>query len=104
MEINNLEKNNQIEINNEIVNEQEQKSFLETTLGRVINTGIDIGIRAILPDFIEDQIIEIKDTLLEKLDKLLENRSRLSSYSCKKYYVAGINDIMSIILNRKYQN
>ena len=64
MEINNLEKNNQIEINNEIVNEQEQKSFLETTIGKVINTGIDIGIRAILPDFIEDQAINLKDNLL----------------------------------------
>ena len=64
MEINNLEKNNQIEINNEIINEQEQKSFLETTLGKVINTGIDIGIRAILPDFIEDQAINLKDNLL----------------------------------------
>ena len=53
---------------------------------------------------IKDIPKEIKDTLLEKLDKLLENRSRLSSYSCKKYYVAGINDIMSIILNKKYQN
>lgn len=63
MEINNLEKNNQIEINNEIINEQEQKSFLETTIGKVINTGIDIGIRAILPDFIEDQVINIKDNL-----------------------------------------
>ena len=64
MEINNLEKNKKIEINNEIVNEQEQKSFLETTLGKVINTGIDIGIRAILPDFIEDQAINLKDNLL----------------------------------------
>ena len=63
MEINNLEKNNQIEINNEIINEQAEKSFLETTIGRVINTGIDIGIRAILPDFIEDQVINIKDNL-----------------------------------------
>ena len=63
MEINNLEKNNQIEINNEIINEQEQKSFLETTIGKVINTGIDIGIRAILPDFIEEQVINIKDNL-----------------------------------------
>ena len=53
---------------------------------------------------IKDIPKEIKDTLLEKLDKLLENRSRLSSYSCKKYYLAGINDIMSIILNGKYQN
>ena len=64
MEINNLEKNNQIEINNEIINEQEQKSFLETTIGKVINAGIDIGIRAILPDFIEDQAINLKDNLL----------------------------------------
>ena len=63
MKINNLEKNNQIEINNEIINEQEQKSFLETTIGKVINAGIDIGIRAILPDFIEDQVINIKDNL-----------------------------------------
>ena len=53
---------------------------------------------------IKDIPKEMKEALLEKLDKLLENRSRLSSYSCKKYYVAGINDIMSIIHNRKYQN
>lgn len=53
---------------------------------------------------IKDIPKEMKEALLEKLDKLLENRSRFSSYSCKKYYVAGINDIMSIILNRKYQN
>ena len=53
---------------------------------------------------IKDIPKEMKEALLEKLDKLLENRSRLSSYSCKKYYVAGINDILSIILNRKYPN
>ena len=53
---------------------------------------------------IKDIPKEMKEALLEKLDKLLENRSRLSSYSCKKYYIAGINDIMSIILNGKYQN
>ena len=64
MEINNLEKENNIEVNNNIVNEVEQKSFLETTLGKTINTAIDIGIRAVLPDFIEDQIINIKDNLL----------------------------------------
>lgn len=65
MEINNLEKNNQIEINNEIVNEQEQKSFLETTLGKTINAGLDIGIRALLPDFIDEQVINLKDNLFE---------------------------------------
>lgn len=64
MEIENLEKNNQLEINNNVVNERNQKNFLETTLGKTINAAVDIGIRAILPDFIENQIINIKDNLL----------------------------------------
>ena len=57
--INNLE--NKIEIGNE----KEQNKFLESSLGRTINTGIDIGLRTILPDFIEDEIINIKDNLFK---------------------------------------
>lgn len=64
MEIENLEKNNNIELKNNIANETTQRSFLETTLGKAVNTAVDIGIRAVLPDFIEDQIINIKDNLL----------------------------------------
>ena len=60
--------NNSNEINNEVSNEvvtkESQNSFLETGIGKAINTGIDIGIRAILPDVVEDQIINIKDNLL----------------------------------------
>ena len=63
MEIEKLEKNN-INLNNELVNEHIQKNFLETNLGKAINTAVDIGIRAIFPDFFEDQIIDIKDNLL----------------------------------------
>lgn len=63
MQIENLEKNN-LELNNNIVNETTQKNFLETTLAQTINTAVDIGIRAILPDFIDDQIINLKDNLL----------------------------------------
>lgn len=65
MEIENLEKDNNIEIENNLTNEKEQKSFLESTLGKTINTAVDIGIRALLPDFIDEQIINIKDNLLE---------------------------------------
>ena len=61
MEINKIEN----ELNNEITNKNEQTSFLETTLGKTINTAIDIGIRALLPDFIDEQVINIKDNLLE---------------------------------------
>lgn len=64
MEINNLEKNEEININNNLINDRTQKRFLETTLGKTINTAIDIGMRAILPDFVENQIIDIKDNLL----------------------------------------
>lgn len=63
MELNKLEKNNNIELNNLTINEQTQKNFLETTLGKTINTAIDIGIRAILPEFVEDQVINIKNNL-----------------------------------------
>ena len=62
MEINKIE--NAINVNNEITNTNEQIDFLETTLGKTINTAIDIGIRALLPDFIDEQVINIKDNLL----------------------------------------
>ena len=62
MEIKNIE--NEIDINNQLLKNNEQTNFLETTLGKIINTGIDIGIRALLPDFIDEQIINVKDNLL----------------------------------------
>lgn len=45
--------------------ETKQRDFLNTTLGKVINTGIDIGLRYILPNFLENQIIDIKNAILE---------------------------------------
>ena len=65
MNIENLEKNNKIENSNNLINENIQRNFLETTLGQTINTAVDIGIRAILPDFIDNQIIKIKDNLID---------------------------------------
>ena len=57
--------NNELTINNNLNNGVEQKNFLETTLGKTINTGIDIGIRALLPDYIEEQVIDLKDNLIQ---------------------------------------
>ena len=58
--------------------EKEQKSFLESGIGKVINTAMDMGIRFLLPDFIENEVIEIKDTLVQEgfqegIDKTIEN-------------------------------
>ncbi len=58
-----LENNQNIENTNNLVNEKEQNSFLESTLGKVINSALDVGLRMLLPDFAEDGIIEVKDAL-----------------------------------------
>lgn len=59
-----MEIKNEIKLTNNI-EKNNQKEFLETTLGKAINTAIDIGIRALLPDFLENQIIDLKDNLID---------------------------------------
>ena len=41
-----------------------QTRIISSNLGEAINGGIDIGLKAILPDFIEDEIINVKNTLI----------------------------------------
>lgn len=57
--------NNQNISQTELVTEKEQNNFLNTTLGKVINTAVDLGLRWILPDFVESQIIDVKDSLIK---------------------------------------
>ena len=59
IELKNIKDDRNVEV------EKEQKNFLETTLGKIINTGLDVGIKFLLPDFIEDEVIEIKDSILK---------------------------------------
>ena len=56
-----------MELNNEINNNinVEKNNFLNSVLGKTINTARDIGLRAILPDLIENQVIDIKNALLQ---------------------------------------
>lgn len=61
---NNIENN--LSNNNELIKTEEQTNFIETTLGQTVNFGLDIGLRALLPDVIEEQIIDIKNTLLSE--------------------------------------
>lgn len=64
LEVNNLDINNSLGVENSI--ESEQNSFLQTSLGQVINGAIDTGIKALLPDVIEDEVIKIKDTFINE--------------------------------------
>lgn len=52
-------------LNNNLKIEKEQNNFLETTIGKIINTGLDAGIKYLLPDLIEDEVIEVKDAIFE---------------------------------------
>lgn len=63
-----MEIENNISLANNLTEEnlvQEQNSFLESSLGKAINSALDVGIRMVLPDFIEDGVVEVKDALFE---------------------------------------
>ena len=63
---NDIEINSNIELDNLENLDKQQNSFLESTLGQVIDSSVDLGLKAILPNFIEDEVIEIKDTLIKE--------------------------------------
>ena len=75
-----LEKNKNVEllVDQEVTVENQNK-FLQTTLGKTINTALDIGLRGILPDMVEEQIIDIKNILLTSRPK---RRNRFSHKNC----------------------
>ena len=56
----------ELELDSTVTNnlEEEQVKFLDTTLGSAINNGIDVALRWLLPDYIEDTVIDLKDNLL----------------------------------------
>ena len=41
-----------------------QENFLESKIFKIINIGLNYGIRKILPDFIEEQAIDLKDNII----------------------------------------
>ena len=55
----------QSEISNNLNLETEQNSFINSTIGNVVNNAIDIGLRYVLPDLIEEEVIEVKDALIK---------------------------------------
>lgn len=55
-----------------------QNNYLNSNLNKIVDSAINIGIKSILPDFIEDQVIEIKDTIInegikEGIDSLINS-------------------------------
>ena len=54
-----------MEIDNNINIGETKNNFFNNIIGKTINNAIDIGLRSLLPDLIENQIIDIKNSLLE---------------------------------------
>ena len=125
---NNLEKNKEIELLVEKeVTVENQNTFLQTTLGKTINTALDVGLRGILPDMIEEQIIEIKNVLLnnglkEGIDTAIkaaidlgksalgiftgkfENLSQAHTAVKKGGIIDGISDVIDNVLESSTKN
>ena len=53
-------------LNNDLKLDNLQNLFLNTTVGRIANSAIDIGLKIILPDYMENEVIEVKDALIEE--------------------------------------
>ena len=121
---NNLENN--LNKENEIIKTEDQTKFIETTLGRTINFGLDIGLRALLPDYIEQQVIDIKNTLMQEgfsngIKKVIssaidfgksaigivtgnfENVSQVQAAIQKGGIIDGISDTIDFVLNKTQQ-
>ena len=72
-----LELKNNMKLNNENILEK-QNNFLETSLGKAINSAVNVGLKMVLPDLFENELIKIKDTLLknglgEAITKAVQN-------------------------------
>lgn len=73
-----------MEIENKINIEKNKNIFLNNIIGKTINNALDIGLRAILPDLIENQVINIKNELIENGLKAGANTAINSVINLKK--------------------
>lgn len=74
------------ELGNKLINNEDlkqlQEGFLQSKVGQIVNSAVDFGLREILPDFVEDEVIEVKDALItgglkEGIDTAVENAINL---------------------------
>ena len=85
MNTNFLEKDNNLIIAKNNITENlgdKQNDFLQTNLGQAIDNGINYGLRVLLPDIIEDEVVSVKDSLVTEgfsaaVSKAIEEASNL---------------------------
>lgn len=65
--LNTIENSNNINVNNFLAKEElekKQNNFIKSKIGQAINGGINIALKAVLPNCIEDEVIAVKDSLI----------------------------------------
>lgn len=117
-----LENEMEQEMQNELVTEETQNNFIQSTLGKTINSAVDAALRWVLPDLIEEQIIDVKDSLIQggikegintAIDSAInlgksvmgiftgkfENISQVQSAVEKGGLIDGVSNIIDSVLN-----
>ena len=69
-----------------------KEEFLNSTLWKTINNGIDIGLRYALPDLVEDDIIYLKNNLInyglkdrnKKICKFYNRNRKTNNRNCNR--------------------
>lgn len=118
---------NNIELNNNLDNKIEQNNFLKNIFENSINFAIDTSLRFVLPDYIEDDIINLKNNLFnyglkngikksinEAIDSVknmyglingdFQNISQIESIVRKGGLIDKISNIFDIVIDRSYKN
>lgn len=86
LNIDNTIQNNNLSLTQKISTSlnQLQDKFLQSKFGDVVNTALDVGISSIAPNFLEEEIIEVKNTLFEDGFKAAINEAIDSSINLGK--------------------
>lgn len=98
------------ELGNKIVNnlniENLQNNFLKTNIGQIANNAIDIGLKMILPDTVENEVIEVKDALIsggidDAITTAVENAIKIGkkALGIKKINFESVGQAESALLN-----
>lgn len=116
-----------MEIDNNINIGENKNNFFNNIIGKTINNAIDIGLRSLLPDLIENQIIDIKNSLLENglksgIDTAInstidfgksaagivtgnfENISQVKTAIGDGGIIDTISDLLDKVINKSYEN
>ena len=107
----NILKSNNLNLENNLNTydlEKKQNSFLKSNLGQAINGGIDLGLRILLPNCIEDEVINIKNSLITEgfsaaVDTAIEEATNLGKSALGiltgTFEKGGLIDTVSDILD-----